>query len=144
MGTDTDLVVGTDLAFKSGQNTYTRMGAELMFNITIPIATAEELQAVLPLLNQILPGKPEVAPVVKQETTTQAPVETTEPEPVAEPEKPQTSKVTMETVRAKLASLMREGKQTQVKEIFASFGVDKLSEIPAEKYGEVMAAAEAI
>ena len=51
---------------------------------------------------------------------------------------------TLEEVRAKLAALSRSGKQAQIKEIIASFGVNKLTEIPAEKYPEVMAKAEKI
>lgn len=46
--------------------------------------------------------------------------------------------LTLETVRAKLADLSQGGKQKEVKAIIESFGVKKLTDIPAEKYPEVM------
>ena len=45
---------------------------------------------------------------------------------------------TLETVRAKLAALSQSGKQKEVKAIIESFGATKLTDIPAEKYPEVM------
>lgn len=45
---------------------------------------------------------------------------------------------TLETVRAKLANLSQSGKQKEVKAIIESFGVAKLTDIPAENYPEVM------
>ena len=44
----------------------------------------------------------------------------------------------LETVRAKLADLSQGGKQKEVKAIIESFGAKKLTDIPAEKYPEVM------
>jgi hypothetical protein len=48
---------------------------------------------------------------------------------------------TLETVRAKLAALSQSGKQKEVKAIIESFGVKKLTDIPAEHYPTVMALA---
>jgi len=48
---------------------------------------------------------------------------------------------TLETVRAKLAALSQGGKQKEVKAIIESFGVAKLTDIPAEHYPTVMALA---
>lgn len=45
---------------------------------------------------------------------------------------------TLETVRATLAGLSQNGMQKEVKAIIESFGVKKLTDIPAEKYSEVM------
>ena len=53
-------------------------------------------------------------------------------------------KVTLEQVRAKLAELTRNGKREQVKALLNEFGANKLSEVPAEKYAELMAKAEEI
>ena len=53
-------------------------------------------------------------------------------------------KYTLEQVRAKLADLQRQGKRAEVKALIQSFGVSKLSEVPAEKYAELMAKAEEI
>ncbi len=46
--------------------------------------------------------------------------------------------LTLETARAKLAALSQSGKQKEVKAIIESFGAKKLTDIPAEKYPEVM------
>jgi hypothetical protein len=56
----------------------------------------------------------------------------------------ETETFTLEQVRAELANLSRAGKQTEVKALLNSFGVKKLTEIPAEKYPELMKEAEAI
>ncbi|RIW36043.1 rRNA biogenesis protein rrp5 [Bacillus salacetis] len=45
---------------------------------------------------------------------------------------------TLEDVRAKLAALSQDGKQVQVKELITGFGAKKLSDIPAEKYPELL------
>ena len=52
--------------------------------------------------------------------------------------------VTLEQVRAKLAELTRNGKREQVKALLNEFGANKLSEVPADKYAELMAKAEEI
>lgn len=48
---------------------------------------------------------------------------------------------TLEDVRAALAALNKSGKKAEVQTLINSFGADKLSGIPAEKYGELMAKA---
>ena len=53
-------------------------------------------------------------------------------------------KVTLEQVRAKLADLTRNGKRAEVKKLLDEFGANKLSEVPADKYAELMAKAEEI
>lgn len=47
-------------------------------------------------------------------------------------------KITLETVRAKLATLSQAGKQEQVKNLIQKFGAKKLTEIPEEKYSELL------
>lgn len=66
-----------------------------------------------------------------------------EPTPVEEPEpeKEPTSEVktyTLVDVRGKLSELTKAGKKSKVQELIKSFGVDKLSQIPEDKYAEVM------
>src|SRR5690606_19677544 len=51
---------------------------------------------------------------------------------------------TREQVRAKLADMQRQGKRAEVKALIQSFGVPKLSDVPAERYAELMAKAEEI
>ena len=59
-----------------------------------------------------------------------------------EPEPSQ--QITLEQIRIKLASLAQAGKQAQVKELIAKFGGKKLTDIPPEKYPELLAEAEAL
>lgn len=61
----------------------------------------------------------------------------------AETEK-ETPKITLETVRAKLAALSQSGKQAEVKKLITSFKAKKLTEIPQEKYPELLKKAEDI
>ena len=51
---------------------------------------------------------------------------------------------TLEEVRAKLAVLSQNGKQTQVKELITEFGAKKLSDIPAERYPELLERVEVL
>ena len=53
-------------------------------------------------------------------------------------------KVTMDDVQAMLGKLVNAGKREEVKELISSFGASRLSEIPAEKYNELMKKAEVI
>jgi hypothetical protein len=72
-----------------------------------------------------------------------APVEAA-PEPAAEPAPAveATSQVTLEEVRLVLANLSQGGKAAEVKSLIAQFKAAKLTEIPADKYAEVLAAAK--
>ena len=64
-------------------------------------------------------------------------------EPSATKQEPE-STVTMETVRAKLATLAQGGKQAEVKALIAKFGAKKLTDIAVAKYPELLAAAEGL
>lgn len=70
-------------------------------------------------------------PVGKKQTK-----ENKEPKKPAHP--PKAKLPTLEDVRAKLAALSQDGKQVQVKELITGFGAKKLSDIPAEKYPELL------
>lgn len=59
-------------------------------------------------------------------------------------EKVEVNLPTLEEVRAKLASLSKAGKQAQVRELITGFGVKKLSDIPREKYPELLEKVEAM
>ena len=72
-----------------------------------------------------------VVPVEKEEAK-----ENKEPKKSAKPEKAKLP--TLEDVRAKLAALSQDGKQVQVKELITGFGAKKLSDIPVEKYPELL------
>lgn len=62
-----------------------------------------------------------------------------EPKPEAEPEPKPTASI--EAVRLKLAELVQAGKQAEVKQLLESFGAAKLSDVPPERYGELLAKA---
>jgi hypothetical protein len=52
--------------------------------------------------------------------------------------------VTLEQVRAKLTELSQGGKAADVKSLIAKFGGTKLTDLKAEQYADVLAAAEAL
>ena len=52
--------------------------------------------------------------------------------------------VTLEQVRAVLAEKSRAGKTADVKDLLTRFGVNKLSELDASRYGELLKEAEGI
>jgi hypothetical protein len=58
----------------------------------------------------------------------------------ASPSKP----ITLEEVRAKLAALSQAGKTADVKALISKFGAGKLTDLAADKYSEVLLAAEAL
>jgi hypothetical protein len=51
---------------------------------------------------------------------------------------------TLEQVRAKLAALTQGGKQAEVKALITKYGAKKLSDIPEERYPELLKNAEGI
>ena len=61
-------------------------------------------------------------------------------------EKPKEEKksVTLEEVRSVLAEKSRAGKTAEVKELLIKFGVNKLSELDASKYDELLKETEGI
>lgn len=75
----------------------------------------------------------DVAPV---EETTNNQVET------EAPNKPETKVIKLEDVRSKLAALSKAGKKTEVKNLLNSFGVQKLTDVPSDKYEELLEKAE--
>ena len=48
------------------------------------------------------------------------------------------TKISFEEVRAVLAELTRDGKQKEVKELITSYGAKKLSDVPEDKYQELL------
>jgi hypothetical protein len=59
-------------------------------------------------------------------------------------EKVEANLPTLEQVRAKLAALTQSGKQAEVKALITKYGAKKLSEIPKDKYPELLKDAEGI
>lgn len=129
------------------------MNVNIDLNIKVPKEVLEILaESVRTIQNIPLIDNQEVP--VEQENIS----EKKEPKPdsdVKEPKKPKSSKketveaeevpaITLEVVRGKLASLSQNGKQAQVKALIKNFGASKLSDIPKEKYQELLKQAEEI
>lgn len=85
------------------------------------------------------------------------PAEAPAPEPVTKKRKPAVetpaaeapaaeapAAVTLEQVRAKLTELSQGGKKDDIKVLIAKFGGTKLTDLKAEQYADVLAAAEAL
>ena len=53
-------------------------------------------------------------------------------------------KISLEDVRAVLAIKSRDGKTLEVRKLINTYGVTKLSDVPEEKYQELMAKVEAL
>jgi hypothetical protein len=105
-------------------------------NITIKVEADELVQAILHLAESMKTNRPAESvekPKAKKPT----------PAPTPEVEAP-AANVTLVQVRARLAELSSEGKKDAIKKLMTDFGVSKLTEVPEEKYGELMTAAEAL
>jgi hypothetical protein len=97
---------------------------------------ANEAPAPTPEPKKKATKKADLAPVVLVEDTQ---VEEPAPAPVVEEKV-----VNFEDLRSKLTTLSREGKSAQVKSLIQSYGVSMLSELPQEKYGEILEKAEGL
>jgi hypothetical protein len=105
-------------------------------NITIKVEADELVQAILHLAESMKTNRPAESvekPKAKKPT----------PAPTPEVEAP-AANVTLVQVRARLAELSSEGKKDAIKKLMTDFGVSKLTEVPEEKYSELMTAAEAL
>lgn len=125
-----------------------------MISITLNIQTHSQLIAVTNLLATVFqadeatpaPVAVEAPKAPKQKKPAAptphvieaAPVEVAAPAPVEAPA------LTLEQVRAKLAAISQSGKTAEVKELIGKFGAAKFTDIPADKYADLMAAAEAL
>lgn len=90
-------------------------------------------------------GEVEVAqPVTQPEVSVvniaqPAPVTQPVAQPVAQPAPvAPVQTISLETVRAKFIELAQAGKQQQVKALLTTFGVEKLPNIPPERYAELL------
>lgn len=96
------------------------------------------------------PAEPTPSPSPAAETT--APAE--DPKPAAASSEPEVAAastasstepaVSLEQVRAKLADLSKAGKTQQVVALIASMGAKKLTDVAPEKFGQLLAQAEAL
>ncbi|MDQ7790449.1 MAG: hypothetical protein RDU41_10440 [Clostridia bacterium] len=108
------------------------------------------LSSIFPTETPVESEKPKATKRAKAPAETPEPVKE-EPKPEPEPEvqpapeapaEPEAPAVTLEQVRAKLADLAKSGKQAEVKKLITKHGGTKLTDIPADKYAELLAEAE--
>ena len=110
-------------------------------NITIKVEADELVQAILHLAESMKTNQPaELSTPAEKPKAKRAKPEA--PAPVEEAPAPKA--VTLEAVRARLGELSSDGKKEEIKSLFAKFGVAKLTELQPEKFGELLAAAEAL
>lgn len=94
-----------------------------------------------PAAQEAAPKKAKAAkPAATPAVTEAAPAEAAAPAPAAA--SPSEPAVTLEQVRAKLATLSQAGKAPAVKELLKKYGAAKLTDVAAETYAELLAAAE--
>ncbi|MBV4417477.1 rRNA biogenesis protein rrp5 [Clostridium tyrobutyricum] len=101
-------------------------------NIRVRVDSPDIMNALLALAEALPQMKTGVQ--VKEETK----------EVQASKEKEEVKTTTLEEVRAVLAQLAQNGKQKGVKELIKKFGGKKLTDIPKDKYPELLKEAELI
>ncbi|MEK5100358.1 hypothetical protein [Bacillus sp. FSL W8-0848] len=119
-------------------------------NITVNIKApglADAIQALAKALDNIevvLDSKAVAQETEKAPQVETPPTEDVKEEPSTQEEEEETPTISKEVVRDKLAALAQEGKQAEVKKLFAKFGAKKLSDVLPEKYAELLKHAEAL
>ena len=107
---------------------------ETVAEVKDPVAEAPKLaRAKKPSIDANI-AKPEKDSSIPETSALTAPTKSSTDEPA--------SQVTLEEVRLVLANLSQGGKAAEVKSLIAQFKAAKLTEIPADKYAEVLAAAK--
>ena len=103
-------------------------------------ADLEELRKCTSKLNEIVSTISEILETINDIVIS---IEATFTTPAEQP-KALKDAVTLEEVRAVLAEKSRSGKTAEVKELLTKFGVNKLSELDASKYDELLKETEGI
>lgn len=121
-----------------------------MNNLTIELKITMDSQLANLLTALIGGAKPKEIPATQKEVIDEPKEGTPEPEEEAPKDKDRSKEpkgdgsITMEMLRAKGAELSRAGKQAELKKAFATFGAAKLSGVPEENFGELMALLEEV
>lgn len=126
-----------------------------MAQITITLDLTPETLEILKLLTGASTEKTDAAaedagetgkdktPAKKTARKDKKPATKETPAEPAPDETEEAAEITLTDVRAVALKLSKAGKQKQLKEIFAKYGADKLSEIDAKDYDDLMADLEA-
>ena len=107
---------------------------ETVAEVKEPVAEAPKLSRAKKSPTDANTAKPEKDSSTPETSAPTAPTKSSTDEPA--------SQVTLEEVRLVLANLSQGGKAAEVKSLIAQFKAAKLTEIPADKYAEVLAAAK--
>ena len=134
------------------------MSLEITVRLEAPELAASLDNLAAAIANKPLTAAPTTTTKAKKEKepAATAPAASATPEPTTQPA-PETASTsefapatapeatyTLVQVREKLATLSQAGKQAQVKTLITKMGAAKLSDVPAEKYAELMKEAEAL
>ena len=96
------------------------------------LTLAAVLHNAIPIFNENPKVKGVVEETIKRNKELQAPND------LVETSKQEVKEMTLEEVRGTLTRLSKNGKQAEVKGLIKKFGATKLTEIPKEKYGELL------
>lgn len=111
---------------------------QITFTPETPEQTAAVAEAMVKYMAATAPGG--AVAEVKEPATLEMPKLRRKAETTPAPE--EAAPITLEDVRGVLAKLSQGGKADAVKVLIAKFKATKLTEIPANKYAEVLAAAK--
>lgn len=109
--------------------------------IQVTVSNFDELKE---FARAILGTKEELTPpaLVKAVETVNAPEPAPEPMPEPEPAAAEEKTYTLTEVRAYLAALRKAGKKEEVSKLIADMGYEKFTQVPEEKFPELMRRAE--
>ncbi|CAI6293067.1 hypothetical protein [Bacillus subtilis] len=122
-------------------------------NITLKIEAPELAKSLQALADALSDSPLSVNKAAEVKAEKEKPAEKKPVEVKKEPEKPETEanqkvvqegapKIDIKVVRQKLAEKSQEGKQAEIKQLFAKYGAKKLTEVPKEHYAELLELAE--
>jgi hypothetical protein len=114
--------------------------------ITLTLDLTPETIAVLQKLTEMFSGKTTPAASDDAETAkkeAKKPAKKADAKPAEAPKEDSKPTYSMTDVRAEALKLSKAGQQTKLKEIFAKYGAEKLSDISEEHYADLMADLEA-
>ncbi len=117
-----------------------------MLEIVFKPRTPEQINAITSILPSLLPyldespEPPTPKEIAKKPRTSKT---ATPPSPSAKDSEP-SSQVSIIEVRSRLAEIAKSGKTEAVKALLRDFGAEKLTDVPAERYAELLAVAEVL
>lgn len=120
------------------------------FTVTISPQTNEHLAVLVDAMQRLMPPSQDTVPKAesKAKKTKAVATDTTVPTHTEEtdggPKRDQAVAFDLMAVRARLAELSKAGKADQVKALITSMNAAKLTDIPAERYAELMEKAGAL